>query len=293
MSELKVVGRPAVRSWARHYPVRHRFWQVVVLALFLVLTIVAIYPMVWVVTNSLKSDIDLFEQTWALPQQPRWQNYERAWQFGIGRYIVNSVIVTAASVVGTVAVATMAAYALARFRFRGQTFLLFFILGGLMLAPQVTLIPLFRTLVRLRIYNTYLALILPYIAFGIPFSTFLIRAYIMGLPRELEEAAYIDGAGPWGVFVRIIVPLSRPVIASAMVIQAMRSWNEFMFALTFIESDRLRTLTVGISAFQSTLRSEYTVVMAGLAIAAVPMILVFLVAQGQLVRGLTAGSLKG
>jgi raffinose/stachyose/melibiose transport system permease protein len=249
--------------------------------------------MIWIVTNSLKSDIDLFEQTWAFPQKPRWENYERAWKFGIGRYIINSMIVTGASVVGTVAISTMAAYALARYRFRGQTFLLFFILGGLMLAPQVTLIPLFRTLVKLGIYNTYLALILPYIAFGIPFSTFLIRAYVMGLPRELEEAAFIDGAGPWNVFLRVIVPLSRPVIASAMVIEAMRAWNEFMFALTFIESDKLRTLTIGISAFQSTLRAEYTVVMAGLAIAAIPMILVFLIAQGQLIRGLTAGSLKG
>jgi len=293
MANLQTAQRQAAHRPLDGYRARRLITQLSVFSLFLVLTVIAIYPMIWIVTNSLKSDIDLFEQTWAFPQEPRWQNYERAWQFGIGRYIINSVIVTGSSTVGTVAISTMAAYALARYRFRGQTFLLFFILGGLMLAPQVTLIPLFRTLVKLGIYNTYLALILPYIAFGIPFSTFLIRAYIMGLPRELEEAAFIDGAGPWGVFMRVIVPLSRPVIASAMVIEAMRAWNEFMFALTFIESDKLRTLTIGISAFQSTLRAEYTVVMAGLAIAAIPMILVFLVAQGQLIRGLTAGSLKG
>ncbi len=293
MANLRTAQRQAAHRPLDGYRARRLITQLSVFSLFLVLTVIAIYPMIWIVTNSLKSDIDLFEQTWAFPQEPRWQNYERAWQFGIGRYIINSVIVTGSSTVGTVAISTMAAYALARYRFRGQTFLLFFILGGLMLAPQVTLIPLFRTLVKLGIYNTYLALILPYIAFGIPFSTFLIRAYIMGLPRELEEAAFIDGAGPWGVFMRVIVPLSRPVIASAMVIEAMRAWNEFMFALTFIESDKLRTLTIGISAFQSTLRAEYTVVMAGLAIAAIPMILVFLVAQGQLIRGLTAGSLKG
>ncbi len=293
MTKSQLAERQVARRLIMRYRANRLFTQLIVLSLFLVLTVIAIYPMIWIVTNSLKSDIDLFEQTWAFPQKPRWENYERAWKFGIGRYIINSMIVTGASVVGTVAISTMAAYALARYRFRGQTFLLFFILGGLMLAPQVTLIPLFRTLVKLGIYNTYLALILPYIAFGIPFSTFLIRAYVMGLPRELEEAAFIDGAGPWNVFLRVIVPLSRPVIASAMVIEAMRAWNEFMFALTFIESDKLRTLTIGISAFQSTLRAEYTVVMAGLAIAAIPMILVFLIAQGQLIRGLTAGSLKG
>lgn len=293
MAKLQLAQRQAVRWSTNWYRVKRLGTQLIVLSLFLVLAVIAIYPMVWIVTNSLKTDIDLFEQTWALPKEPLWENYERAWKHGIDRYIINSLLVTGASVIGTVSVSTMAAYALARYRFRGQTFLLFFILGGLMLAPQVTLIPLFRILVKLGIYNTYLALILPYIAFGIPFSTFLIRAYIMGLPRELEEAAFIDGAGPWNVFMRVIVPLSRPVIASAMVIEAMRAWNEFMFALTFIESDKLRTLTIGISAFQSTLRSEYTVVMAGLAIAAIPMILVFIVAQGQLIRGLTAGSLKG
>ena len=117
---------------------------------------------------------------------------------GISRYLLNSILVTVITVILTVTLSTMAAYALARFRFRGQTLLLFFILGGLMLAPEVSLIPLFRILVRMGIYNTYLALILPYTAFGIPFTTFLLRAYIIGLPRELEEAAQIDGAGLLG-----------------------------------------------------------------------------------------------
>ncbi len=267
--------------------------QIVVYTLFIALTVISIYPMLWIVTNSLKSDIDLFEKTWELPEQPRWENYERAWDFGISKYIVNSVIVTAVSVIGTAAISTAAAFALARFRFPLRTFWLFFILGGLMLAPQVTLIPLFRTLVNLGIYNTYWALIIPYIAFGIPFSTFLLRAYMLGLPRELEEAAYIDGAGPLGVFLYVAVPLSRPVIASVMVVQAMRSWNEFMFALTFIESDALKTLPIGIMSFASALRIEYTTVMAGLTIAALPMILVFLVAQRYFIRGLAAGAIKG
>lgn len=261
--------------------------------LFIVLTVIAIYPMIWTVSNSLKTDIDLFESTWKLPEEPRWSNYERAWEFGIAKYMVNSVIVTAASVVGTVAISTMAAFALARFRFPGQMALFFFILGGLMLAPQVTLIPLFRTLVRLGIYNTYLALILPNIAFGIPFTTFLLRAYIIELPREIEEAAYIDGASAFGVFRHVIVPLSRPMIASAVVLETMRVWNEFMFALTFIESDDLRTIPIGIMSFTSALRTEFTVVMAGLVITALPIIGIFLIAQGQFIRGLSAGGIKG
>lgn len=260
---------------------------------FVVLFIISIYPMIWTVSNSLKTDVDLFEKTWEFPQSPRWQNYERAWEFGIARYMINSVIVTVASVAGTVTVSTLAAYALARFRFPGQNIIFFFILGGLMLAPQVTLIPLFRILVNLGIYNTYFALILPNIAFGIPFSTFLLRAYIMGLPREIEDAAYIDGAGPLGVFRYVIVPLSSPIIASTVVLEAMRVWNEFMFALTFIESDDFKTMPVGIMSFTTALRTEFTVVMAGLVITALPMIIVFLIAQRQFIRGLSAGGVKG
>lgn len=260
---------------------------------FILLAIIAIYPMIWTVSNSLKSDVDLFENTWELPEEPIWANYARAWEFGIAKYIANSVIVTAASVAGTVTISTMAAYALARFRIPGQTILFFFILGGLMLAPQVTLIPLFRTLVSLGIYNTYFALILPNIAFGIPFTTFLLRAYIIELPREVEEAAYIDGASAFGVFRHVIVPLSRPMIASAIVLETMRVWNEFMFALTFIESDDLRTIPIGIMSFQSALRTEFTVVMAGLVITALPIIGIFLIAQGYFIRGLSAGGVKG
>lgn len=187
----------------------------------------------------------------------------------------------------------MAAYALSRFQFRGQIPLLFFILGGLMLAPEVSLLPLFRILNTLGIYNTYLALILPYVAFGVPFITFLLRSYILLLPRELEEAAYIDGAGPVGVLLNVIVPLSRPIIASAGLIEAMRVWNEFMFALTFIQSEQLKTLPIGIMSFVSALQTEWTVVMAALVMSAVPMIVLFLLTQRQYIQGLTAGAIKG
>ena len=261
--------------------------------LFGLLTVVSLYPLIWLATNSLKTDIDLFEASWSLQREWHWEHYSRAWDYGIARYLVNSVLVTGASVVLTLVVSVMAAYALARFRFRGQTLFLFFVLGGLMLAPEVSLLPLFRILNSLGIYNTYLALILPYVAFGVPFITFLLRSYILGLPRELEEAAYIDGAGPVGVLWNVIVPLSRPIIASAALIQSMRVWNEFMFALTFIESEDLKTLPIGVMSFVSALQTEWTVVMAALIISAVPMIVLFVLAQRHYIQGLTAGAIKG
>ncbi len=261
--------------------------------LFIFLVILIIYPLIWVATNSFKTDLQLYEKSWALPKEWHWENYALAWNYGIAKYIVNSVLVTVVAVLINVGISLMAAYALSRFRFKGQNFLLFFILGGLMLAPEVSLIPLFRILSFLKLYNSYFAMILPDVAFGIPFTTFLIRAYMLGLPKDFEEAAVIDGANAFGVFWRIVVPLCRPILASAMLLDAMRVWNEFMFALTFIIDDGLKTIPLGLMTFAGALREQWTVVMAGLIISAIPMILLFLLTQKQFIRGLAAGGVKG
>lgn len=261
--------------------------------LFGVLSLIALYPMVWLVLNSLKTQFEMFDATWTLPTEPQWQNYVAAWNFGIAQYLVNSVIITALAVLITTTLSVLAAYALSRFQFPGREPLFYIILGGLMLAPEVSLIPLFRILQTLGIYNTYWAMVLPNVAFGIPFTVFLIRAYMLELPRELEEAAFIDGANALQVLWNIIIPLSRPIIASAALLHAMRVWNEFMFALTFVESERLKPITVGVMSFVSALRTDWAIVMAGLVISAVPMVIIFLIAQRQFLRGLTAGGLKG
>lgn len=261
--------------------------------LFVILSIIALYPLVWVFTNSLKTDVQLFDNSWTFPEVLHWENYTRAWNYGIAGYIWNSVIVTVISVALNISISLMAAYALARFSFKGRNVLLYFILGGLMLAPEVSLIPLFRILSSMKIYNTYWAMILPNVAFGIPFTTFLIRSYMLGLPKEYEEAAVIDGASTVMVFLRIVVPLSRPIIASAMLLDAMRVWNEFMFALTFVLNEKIKTVPLGLMTFSGALREEWTVVMAGLIISAVPMIVLYLITQRQFIRGLAAGGIKG
>jgi raffinose/stachyose/melibiose transport system permease protein len=261
--------------------------------LFGIAAIMVVYPLLWVLTNSFKTDLQLFDQSWALPKVLNWENYVVAWKYGIARYILNSVIVTVGTVILNLTISIMAAYALSRFRFKGQTLLLFFILGGLMLAPEVALIPLFRILRFFGLYNSYLAMILPNLAFGIPFTTFLIRSYMLGLPKDFEEAATLDGASTAGIFYHVVVPLCRPILASAALLDAMRVWNEFMFGLTFITSDKLKTIPVGLMAFSGALREQYTVVMAGLIISALPMIVLFLLTQKQFIRGLAAGGLRG
>ena len=263
-----------------------------IFALFTVLSVIALYPILWLITNSLKTSADMFDHTWALPKVWHWDNYVKAWGFGIQNYLFNSIVVTVLSVLLTVALGSMAAYALSRFDFRFKNPLFYLILGGMMLAPEVALFPLFKILRTLHIYDTYWGLVLPYVAFGLPFTTFLIRAYMLGIPREIEEAAEMDGASPWQTFMRIILPLSRPILASAALLQTMRVWNEFMFALTFIESEKTKTLTVGAMSFASALRTDWTVLMAGLVISAIPIVVVFFVVQKQFIAGLTQGSVK-
>jgi len=162
----------------------------------------------------------------------------------------------------------------------------------MILPPEVCLFPLFKILSALGLYNTYGAMILPYVAFGIPFTTFLIRAHMVTIPAELFEAATVDGAGLLRIYWSIYLPVSRPALAAAAMIMIMRVWNEFVFALTFIESDSLRTLTIGISTFGDALRVDWTVLMAGLVISILPVLLTFLVMQRHFIGGLTQGAVK-
>ena len=267
--------------------------KVLTYVFFTILMVIILYPILWVAINSFKTDTQLFDKSWGLPKVWNWSNYVTAWKYGIARYILNSVIVTVCTVTLNLIISLMAAYALSRFKFKGSTLLLYFILGGLMLAPEVSLIPLFRILSSLGLYNTYLAMILPNLAFGIPFTTFLIRSYMLGLAKDFEEAATLDGASTFQILMNVVVPLCRPILASAALLDAMRVWNEFMFGLTFITNDNLKTVPVGLMAFSGALREQYTVVMAGLIISAIPMVILYLLTQKQFIRGLAAGGLRG
>ena len=268
---------------AAHYVLLFVFW---------LLTGASVYPLIWLVISSFKTSGEMFGNTWALPKNWQWGNYMMAWDAGISNYLVSSVIVTVASTFLVVLLSAAASYALVVLKFRGKSMIYITIIGGLVLPPEVSLFPLFKTLNLLGIYNTYFALILPYVAFGIPFSTFLIRAYMVKIPIDLAEAAVIDGAGPFWAFWHIYIPLCRPILASAALIQAMRSWNEFIFALTFVESESVKTITIGMMSFANALRSDWAVLMAGLVISIIPMMITFLVLQRQFIGGLTQGAIK-
>lgn len=269
------------------------FWgavtRLLVWGVFIVLAIIVVYPLIWMVLCSLKTNNDFLSHPFAFPHTLKWSNYTQAWNLGVSHYLINSVIVTAVSVVLTTLVSAWAAFGLTKLVIPFGKAVLFFILGGLMLAPTVALIPLLKILQHLGIYNTLLALILLYAAFRIPFITFLIRSYMVDLSHEVDEAARLDGCSRAQTFWRLIFPMSRPIIASAVILQCLFAWNEYLFAFVFISSSDTETLPVGLANLSSTLTTDYPMVFAGMTIAALPMVIMFFAGQRYFIRGLADG----
>jgi raffinose/stachyose/melibiose transport system permease protein len=253
------------------------------------LCIAIIYPLIWMALSGFTTNQEVFGDPFGLPGALRWENYGRALDQGVLRYVTNSVIVTVASVLTTTLVSAWAAFGLTRVHIPFGNGVTLFILGGLMLAPTVALVPLFRLLQDLQLFNTYWALIILYTAFRVPFTTFLIRAYMIDMPLSVDEAAKIDGATHGQIFWKITLPMCRPILVSAALLQALFAWNEFIFALAFISDDSKKTLPVGLMSLQSRLTTDWPVVFAALTVAALPMIILFLIGQRQFLRGLTEG----
>jgi raffinose/stachyose/melibiose transport system permease protein len=256
------------------------------------LGIVVLYPLIWMALNGFKDNAQIFGDPFALPQHWTWENYVQAWNQGVRSYVVASLLVTVASAVCTVLISAWTAYGLTRTPMPGKPLVVGFVLGGLMLSPTVALIPLVRMLQALGLYNTYWALIILYTAFRIPFSTFLIRAYMIGLPRDLDEAARIDGASEGQIFWRIILPLSQPIIISCVILHVLFAWNEYLFAMVFTSGSAVQTLPVGLTSIMAKHGTNYAVVFAAMTISALPIVLLFFAAQRYFIRGLSEGISK-
>ncbi|MCM2474453.1 carbohydrate ABC transporter permease [Rhizobium sp. CG5] len=260
------------------------------LVVFLVcLGIVVIYPLVWMALNGFKNNAEIFGNPFALPSNFTLQNYVAAWNQGIKNYIATSIIVTLASAVCTVLISAWTAYGLTRSRLPGKPLLIAVVLGGLMLSPTVAVIPLVRMMQDLGLYNTYWALILLYTAFRIPFTTFLIRAYMLGLPRDLDEAAVMDGASESQIFWRVILPLCKPILVSCVILHVLFAWNEYLFAMIFTSGADVQTLPVGLTSIMAKHGTNYAVVFAAMTLSALPILVVFFAAQRFFIRGLAEG----
>lgn len=252
-------------------------------------------PLLWMVVGAGKSSREFFDSLWGLPESYRWQTYVDAWTVGgIGGYTVNSVVVTAATLVGVVCLGFPLAYAIARLRFPGHRFVLGLFAASLFIPVQVFVISLFDLETSLGIVDTHAAMVLPYVASNLPFTVLFLTAFLRAVPLEIEEAAVLDGAGRFSIMVRIMVPLARPAFATVVVFTFLSVWNEFLIALTVTQSEDVRTLPVGLLTFSQQFgQTDYPQLFAALTLSAVPILVVFLLAQRQFMRGLTSGAVKG
>jgi raffinose/stachyose/melibiose transport system permease protein len=255
----------------------------------LCLAVVVLYPLLWMALNGFKTNTELFDNPFALPGHWSFENYQKAWNRGVSNYLTTSVLVTLTSTVATVFISAWAAYGLTRVNLPFNKVITMAILGGLMLAPTVALVPLVKMFQSMGLYNSFWALLILYTAFRIPFTTFLIRAYMIDLPREVDEAAEMDGCSRWTAFWRIILPMCKPIITSTVLLHILFAWNEYLFAMVFTSGAGVQTLPVGLTSLMSKHGTDFPVVFAGMVIAALPVVLMFFLGQRHIVKGLADG----
>jgi len=287
-----VAGPPAPRPRWRvrlgGHAGRGIVWAVLLAALALSLA-----PGLYMVSLSFMDNPQLFAGR-IVPWPLHAENYPRAWvASNIGRLYWNSIYVSGVAMVVTVAISALAGYGLGRIRFAGRGVVYAIILVGLTIPLQIALIPLFINLRTLGLINTRIALIGPYTGFGLAFGTYIMKGFFEGLPRELDEAARLDGAGEFRIFAQVMLPLTRPALATVGIFLFLQNWNEFLFALTFITEGSMRTLPTGIYALLSSeFYGNYPILAASLVLFSVPVLGLYFLFQQQFIEGLTAGALK-
>lgn len=263
------------------------------------LSTVIIVPLIWILGNALKSDKDIrVNMAKLLPSAGEWQpqNFVQAWQRGnIGQTITNSFINTILSVALILVVSYLTAYAIARIKYRGSE-IIYALFVSMMMVPlsQVVMIPQFRIISSMNLVDTHTGVILLYTAGGIPFSVFLLTSFLRRIPIELDEAACIDGCSRMQIIFKILLPLSKPGIATVVIFQGMNVWNDYFTALIYLRSPEMKTITLGLKNFMGQWGLvDYNRLFAAIAIVTFPIVLLYIIFQKQFVSGLTSGSVKG
>ena len=276
------------------YRLRHMVSRFILYVGLVVWAAITTYPFVWLVLTSLKYPFEVFENPLGLPRDWVFENYVTAWtQAGVGRLAQNSLYVAVISTVLAMFVAATTSFALSRFNFRLKSPIFAYIMFGFMVPGSVLLVPLAVFTRRIGLYDSLLGLAIVYAAIGVPWNTFFLSAFMATIPRELEEAAVIDGAGMWRVFWSVILPLSRPGLVTLATLHTLSSWNEFILALLLTISQENRTLPVGMSLLIAQFYANYPALAAAVVMSLVPSVLFFLLLQRYVVEGLAAGALVG
>jgi len=251
-----------------------------------------IMPFIWMVLTALKTSAEINQSPFSLPATPNLWVFVDAWVQGdFTRLYLNSLGITLISVTGLIAMCSAAGYALSHYEFRGREAIFLYFLAGMMIPPQVIMVPSFKLMATLGLVNTYASVILTYFAW-VPFAIFFFRAYFSGIPKELAEAARVEGVSEWNIFIRIMLPLAKPAMATVGIVYFIWIFNDFMWPLIYLNDQSLRTVTLGMMAFQGSHAALMNLKVAALIIATGPPLVIFLVFRRQIQNGLIEGALK-
>ncbi len=263
-------------------------------AALVMVTILWLVPVFSALITAFRTNDDiLLNGFWSLPRQLGLASFKDAWdRGGLSRYLPNSFIITLPALILTLFLSSLSAYALARFRFRGNRLIFFLYVGGMMLPFQVLMLPVFRLTDALGLYDTYWGLIAFHTAFQLGFCTFLLRNYMRTVPGEILEAARIDGCGEFRAWWQIMMPLTLPAIAAVATLEFTWIFNDYLWAIVLLRSDKLKPVTAGLAALQGQYVMDWTVITAGALLASVPTVLVFIFLQRYFIEGLTLGATK-
>lgn len=256
--------------------------------------IIAIVPFFFMVLNSFKGQFEmLMNGIFSMPEQLYLDNYAEILSGGFFRYLLNSVIVLVVSLVILLFISAMAAYPLSRFKFKLNQPIYALIIACMSIPMHITLIPIFKMMNKIGLYDSIWALIGPYVAFAIPISVFILTAFMKGIPVEIEESAAIDGCSKYKIFFSMILPLSTPGLSTLAIYNGVTMWNEFSFSYTLTQSASARTLPLAVWDFQGQYSMNTPMIMAVLTLTVLPMIILYVIMQDKLIKGMTAGTVKG
>jgi len=253
-----------------------------------------LYPLIWMTYTSFKTNQEIALNTFSLPTSLHFENYLNAWKTAnMSVYFMNSIFVTVMSIMLTMFIGALAAFILAKFEFKAKKWVYSLFIVGMLIPMQAILVPLFIQMRTVHLLDSPLSLILSYTAFGLPITIFILESFIGAFPNSIIEAAIMDGCSVFKIFIKMIIPMSRPALATVIIINFLNNWKEFSFALIFISSDEHKTLPLGLYNFIGAYSSNYAELMAAMMIASLPVILVYFILQEQIINGMTAGAVKG
>lgn len=257
-------------------------------------SVTCIFPIIWMIYSSLKTDQEFSLDILSLPKKLIFDNYARAIEEGnIGSYFMRSMFNTLITVAVVIVIAFVTGYCLSRFKFRGRTFVYYMFLSGMLIPIYALLIPIFVEFKSLGLLNKRYTLILPYIAFALPVAVFLVESSVASVPIEIEEAACIDGSSFLHTMFAIVMPMCRPVLSTSAILTFLNTWNEFPLALVLIRSNSLKTMPIGLTNFVGSYTVNYPLMLAALVVSTLPVVIMYLLFYNQIMKGMTAGAVKG